>query len=51
VISMAEKRAHSLEILDTAARHAARAQEIAAGAAPFADWGRRIAPQSPIVKA
>jgi multimeric flavodoxin WrbA len=50
VISMAEKRAHSLEILDTAARHAARAQEIAAGAAPFADWGRRIAPQSPIVK-
>jgi multimeric flavodoxin WrbA len=39
-----EKRAHSEEILDTAVRHGARADEVAAGAAPFADWGQALAP-------
>jgi len=41
-----EKRAHSEEILETAARHAARAEEVATGAAPFADWGEPLAPPS-----
>jgi multimeric flavodoxin WrbA len=45
VISMTEKRSHSLEILQTAAAHAARAQEIAAGAAPFAGWDHRVTPE------
>ena len=51
VISMTEKRVHSLEILDTAARHAARADEIAAGVAPFAHWGHRLVPDSQTAKA
>lgn len=46
VISLTEKRAHSIEILDTAARHRARAGEIAAAAAPFAHWGHQITPES-----
>jgi hypothetical protein len=46
VLHPVEKRAHSQEILDTAARHATRAEEIAAGAAPFADWDHRLTPQS-----
>jgi multimeric flavodoxin WrbA len=44
VISLTEKRAHSEEILSTAAAHAARADEIAAGAAPYADWGEPLVP-------
>ena len=44
VIAMAEKRSHSAEILRTAGEHAARADEVAAGAAPFAEWDQRIAP-------
>jgi multimeric flavodoxin WrbA len=51
VISMTEKRAHSLEILDTAARHAARADEIATGVAPFTHWGHRLVPDSQTVNA
>ena len=41
---LVEKRAHSEEILSTAAAHAARADEVAAGAAPFADWGEPLVP-------
>jgi multimeric flavodoxin WrbA len=41
---LVEKRAHSEEILETAARHAARAEEVAAGAAPFADWDEPLTP-------
>jgi hypothetical protein len=44
VISMAEKRAHAAEILETAAAHAARTAEVAAGSAPFADWHPPITP-------
>jgi multimeric flavodoxin WrbA len=44
VITWEEKRLHSEEILETAARHAARADEVAAGARPYADWDRRVAP-------
>ncbi len=51
VLHPREKRAHSQEILDTAAAHAAHADEIAAGAAPFAGWDRRITPQSAPVTA
>jgi multimeric flavodoxin WrbA len=46
VNSLVEKRAHSEEILETAGRHAARAHEVAAGAAPFADWGEPLTPPS-----
>jgi multimeric flavodoxin WrbA len=46
VLHPVEKRAHSQEILDTAARHAARAEEIAAGAAVFAEWDHRVRPQT-----
>jgi multimeric flavodoxin WrbA len=46
VLHPVEKRAHSQEILDTAARHAARAEEIAAGAATFADWDHRVTPRN-----
>jgi multimeric flavodoxin WrbA len=46
VNSLVEKRAHSEEILETAARHAARAGEVAAGAAPFAQWGDPLTPPS-----
>jgi len=46
VLHPVEKRAHSEEILDTAARHAARADEVAAGAAPFAEWDHgHLAPE------
>jgi multimeric flavodoxin WrbA len=45
VIAMAEKRSHAAEILQTAAAHAARAEEVAAGAAPFAEWDHRVAPE------
>ena len=38
VIAMEEKRLHAEEILATAAAHAARADEVAAGAAPFRGW-------------
>jgi len=51
VISMTEKRTHALEILDTAARHAARSEEITAGAAPFSEWQHRIAPGPRAVRA
>jgi flavone/flavonol reductase len=45
VLSMEEKRLHSEEILSTAAAHAARAEEVAAGAAPFRGWdGGRVRP-------
>jgi multimeric flavodoxin WrbA len=44
VISNEEKRAHSIEILETAARHAARAEEISALAAPYQAWDRRVRP-------
>lgn len=46
VASMPEKILHGNEILDTAAAHAARADEIAAGAGPFAQWGEPLAPPS-----
>jgi multimeric flavodoxin WrbA len=46
VNDLVEKRAHSEEILETAARHGARADEVAAGAAPFADWGEPLTPPS-----
>jgi multimeric flavodoxin WrbA len=45
VTAMAEKRHHSEEILATAAAHAARADEVAAGAAVYADWGAQIRPE------
>lgn len=44
VLHPVEKRAHSEEILETAARHAARAEEVATGAAAFDGWDHRIAP-------
>jgi multimeric flavodoxin WrbA len=45
VIAMEEKRIHSEEILATAAAHAARADEVEAGAAPFRNWdGGRVRP-------
>ena len=45
VIAMEEKRLHSEEILATAAAHAARASEVAEGAAPFRAWdGGRVRP-------
>ncbi len=45
VIAMEEKRLHSKEILSTAAAHAARGEEIRAGAAPFREWdGGRVRP-------
>lgn len=46
VNSPVEKRAHSEEILSTAAAHAARADEVAAGADPFAAWGSPLTPPS-----
>ena len=46
VLHPVEKRAHSEEILQTAARHAARADEVAARAAPFAEWDHRVSPDS-----
>jgi multimeric flavodoxin WrbA len=46
VASMPEKILHGNEILSTAAAHAARADEIATGATPFADWGEPLAPPS-----
>jgi multimeric flavodoxin WrbA len=45
VVTMEEKRAHSLEILDTAAKHARLAEQVAAGAAPFAAWDRLLRPR------
>jgi hypothetical protein len=45
VLHPVEKRAHSEEILETAARHAGRADDIAAGAAPFDAWDHRVAPE------
>jgi multimeric flavodoxin WrbA len=44
VIALAEKRSHAEEILHTAAAHAARAQEVAAGAEPYLLWYHRVAP-------
>jgi multimeric flavodoxin WrbA len=44
VITNEEKRAHSIEILETAARHAARREEISALAQPFTAWDRRVRP-------
>ncbi len=45
VLSMEEKRLHSEEILSTAAAHAARADEVQAGAAPYRAWdGGRVRP-------
>jgi hypothetical protein len=44
VTATREKRAHAVEVIETASAHAARAGEIAAAAAPFAAWDRRIAP-------
>lgn len=41
---LVEKRAHSEEILETAARHAARADDVEAGAARFAGWGQPLTP-------
>jgi multimeric flavodoxin WrbA len=45
VTSLAQKRSHAEEILRTAAAHAARADEVASGAAPFAEWDHRVTPQ------
>jgi flavone/flavonol reductase len=44
VLSNEEKHAHSVEIIETAARHAARAGDVAAGAAPYEAWDRRVTP-------
>ena len=45
VLAMEEKRLHSEEILSTAAAQTARADEIAAGAAPYRAWdGGRVRP-------
>ena len=44
VVTMAEKRAHMREVFETAVAHAGRADEIAAGAAPFEAWDRRVTP-------
>lgn len=44
VMTNEEKRAHSIEIIETAARHAHQADEIAAGAAPYLAWDRVISP-------
>ncbi len=45
VIAMEEKRHHSEEILATAAAHAARADEVSAGAAQYRQWdGGRLTP-------
>ena len=49
VLHPVEKRAHSEEILQTAARHAALADEVAARAAPFAEWDHRVSPESTAV--
>jgi multimeric flavodoxin WrbA len=46
VITREEKRAHSIEIIETAARHANRADEIAAAAAPYLAWDRVIDPMN-----
>jgi hypothetical protein len=46
VLHPVEKRAHSEEILQTAARHAALADEVAARAAPFAAWGQPLTPEA-----
>jgi multimeric flavodoxin WrbA len=46
VNDLVEKRAHSEEILETADRHAARADEVSAGAAAFASWGEPLTPPS-----
>ena len=45
VLHPVEKRAHSEEILQTAARHAGRADDIAAGAATYDAWDHRVAPE------
>jgi multimeric flavodoxin WrbA len=45
VVSNEEKRAHSIEIVETAARHAGQAEEIATGAEPYLAWDRVISPQ------
>ncbi|MFZ0088511.1 MAG: flavodoxin family protein [Solirubrobacteraceae bacterium] len=50
VISPDEKRAHSVEILETAARHAARGAEILALAEPFVAWERRVHPSEAAVQ-
>lgn len=47
VLHPVEKRAHSEEILATAAAHLARADEVAEGAAPFDAWGSPLVPPSP----
>jgi multimeric flavodoxin WrbA len=44
VVTMTEKRAHVREVFETAVAHAGRADEIAAGAAPFEAWDRRVGP-------
>ncbi len=44
VIALAEKRAHAEEILQTAAAHAQRADEVADGAAAYAGWDHRVTP-------
>ncbi len=46
VISMAEKRAHFTEVLDTAKAHAARREEIDAAAAPYAEWDPSVSPKA-----
>jgi multimeric flavodoxin WrbA len=46
VNDLVEKRAHSEEILETAARHVAQVDEVSAGAAAFADWGEPLTPPS-----
>jgi multimeric flavodoxin WrbA len=44
VFDLGEKRAHSLQILETAAQQAALAPQFAAEAASYAGWDRRIVP-------
>ena len=44
VVTMTEKRAHVREVFETAVAHGGRAEEIAAGAAPFEAWDRRFGP-------
>jgi multimeric flavodoxin WrbA len=44
VISMAEKRNHFAEVLDTAKQHAARREEIEAAAAAYIEYDRQVRP-------
>jgi multimeric flavodoxin WrbA len=48
VVTMAEKRAHFVEVMQTAAAQGALAEEIARRAAPYGAFDRRITPAGPV---